>query len=185
MIKIFYNQKKGGTVTALLSLDKQRFWYGIWRSCGRPRQGHVYIHVIKLPRNCRAACKQAMNFNMNNVALQLHSMYRGRDLKKFWNLIHSAKRHKSSHEDITIFSLKSFLRDKFKQSTIKSDVILNAELEVQTKLDNLHNVDFIDKVMFKSMVIRYMKKLNLGSSPDSDGILAEHLKYAIDSKTVE
>ena len=72
-------------------------------------------------------------------------MYRGRDLKN--NLIDSAKRHKSSHEDITISSLKSFFRDKFKQSTIKSDVILNAELEVQTKLDNLHNVEFIDKVM--------------------------------------
>ena len=62
-------------------------------------------------------------------------MYRGRDLKKFWNLIHGAK--------------------NFKQSTIKSDVILNAELEVQTKLDNLHNVECIDKVIFKSMVIRY------------------------------
>ena len=39
--------------------------------------------------------------------------------------------------------------------------------------------------MAKSMVIKYIKKLNLGSSPGSDGILAEHLKYAINSKIVD
>ena len=87
-----------------------------------------------------------MNYNMNRVTLQLNSGYKGRDLTKFWNLIH---RIKSSHEDITISnrksckSLKNFFRDIFKQSNIKSDVILNSELELQTKLDNLHNVEFI------------------------------------------
>ena len=25
-----------------LTRDKQRFWYRIWKSCGRPRAGHVY-----------------------------------------------------------------------------------------------------------------------------------------------
>ena len=87
-------------------------------------------------------------------------------------------------------SRKLLLKDcglctKFKQSTIKSDVIVNAELDVQTKLDNLHNAHFNDKVRFKSMVIKYIKKLNLGSSPGSDGLLAEHLKYAINSKIVD
>ena len=87
-------------------------------------------------------------------------------------------------------SRKLLLKDcglctKCKQSTIKSDVIVNAELDVQTKLDNLHNADFNDKVRFKSMVIKYIKKLNLGSSPGSDGILAEHLKYVINSKIVD
>ena len=35
------------------------------------------------------------------------------------------------------------------------------------------------------MVIRYIKKPNLSSSPGSDGILAEHLKYATNSKIVD
>ena len=135
MIKIILNQVNGGP------RDKQRFWYGIWRSCGRPRQGQVYTCYKAAKKLYRAACKQAMNCNMNRVTHQLNSMYRGRDLNQqssgAW---YSAKRHKSSHEDITISSLKSFFRDKFKQSTIQSDVILNAELEVQSKLGNL---DFI------------------------------------------
>ena len=27
----------------LVRQDRQRFWYGIWRSCGWPREGHVYL----------------------------------------------------------------------------------------------------------------------------------------------
>ena len=43
----------------------------------------------------------------------------------------------------------------------------------------------LDDVMSKSMVIRYIKKLNLDSSPGGDEILAEHLNYAINSKIVD
>ena len=39
--------------------------------------------------------------------------------------------------------------------------------------------------MSKSMVNRYIKKLNLGSSPGNDGIMAEHLKYAVNSKIID
>ena len=40
------------------------------------------------------------------------------------------------------------------------------------------------KVMSKAMVKRYIKKLHLGSSPGIDGIVSEHLKYAINSGIV-
>ena len=134
-----------------------------------PRQGHVYT-CYTAKKMDRAACKQAMNCNINRVTHQPNSMYRGRDLEKFWNLIHSTKRHKSSHNDITISTFERFFRDKFKQLIIKSDVILTAELDVQIKLDNCRNADFNDKVMSKYMVIKYIKNNNIGSSPGSDGI---------------
>ncbi len=46
------------------------------------------------------------------------------------------------------------------------------------------NGEFDGKVMSEAMVKRYIKKLRLGSSPGIDGIISEHLKYAINSGIV-
>ena len=81
--KNHFRSKKWWSSDCLITRDKQRFWYGIWRSCGRPRQGQVYACYKATKKLNRAACEQAMNCNMNRVTLQLYSMYRGRDLKKF------------------------------------------------------------------------------------------------------
>ena len=35
----------------LVTRDRQRFRYGIWRSCGRPREGHVYLCYIAAKKN--------------------------------------------------------------------------------------------------------------------------------------
>ena len=41
-----------------------------------------------------------------------------------------------------------------------------------------------DKVMSVTMVTNYIKKLNSGSSPEIDGIRAEHLKHALGSRII-
>ena len=96
------------------------------------------------------------------------------------------KRSKNSEKNIIMIWGKHYFIAKLKT---KIDVIprscFNAKQEVQTELDNLNNVNFNDKAMSKSMVIRYVKEHNLGSSPGSDGILAEHMRYAINDKIVD
>ena len=63
-------------------------------------------------------------------------------------------------------------------------MILEAEICVQEKYDDLLNGELNSKVMSEAMVNRYIKKLHLGSSPGIDGIVSEHLKYAINSGIV-
>ena len=67
------------TNDCLITRDKQRFWFGIWRSCGRPRQGQVYLCYKSAKKLYRSACKQAMNCNLNRVSHQLNNMYKGRN----------------------------------------------------------------------------------------------------------
>ena len=66
-------------------------------------------------------------------------------------------------------------------SEYTNDVILEAERCVQEKYDDILNGELNSKVMSEAMVKRYIKKLHLGSSPGIDGIVSEHLKYAINS----
>ena len=81
MIKIILNQKKWWNSDCLITCEKQGLWYGIWRSCGR--QGHVYTCYKAAKKLYRAACKQAINCNMNRVTHQINSMYSGRNLKSY------------------------------------------------------------------------------------------------------
>ena len=101
------------------------------------------------------------------------------NLKRFWNLIRSTKTVKSSCDDINMSNLKEYFNPKFSTSVCNSDAITNAEREVKIKFDNLQNSTCNDKVMYDAMVTNYFKKLNSGSSPGIDCIMAEHLKHAL------
>ena len=52
------------------------------------------------------------------------------------------------------------------------------------KYDEVLNGELNSKLMSEAMVKRYINKLHLGSSPGIDGIVSEHLKYAINSGIV-
>ena len=168
----------------LVTRDRQRLWYGIWKSCGRPRLGHVYMCYKSAKKTYRRACNQAMNSNFNQPSRRMNDLYRGRHMKMLWNFIRSTKRDKSMHDDIGVSDLHKYFSAKFCDSEYTSDVILEAEICVQEKYDDLLNGELNSKVMSEAMVKRYIKKLHLGSSPGIDGIVSEHLKYAIDSGIV-
>ena len=151
-------------VTCLVPRDNQRFWYGIWRSCGRPREGHVYVCYTKI---YRSACNLAMKYNMNGIAHELNQPHKNRHIKKIWNLIRKTKRLSTSNEDINIAKLEEHFKNKFSDTSDKIN-----------KYERIVNNVCVDKVLIERMVKYYIAKLNSGSSPGIDGIMAEHLKYA-------
>ena len=67
----------------LVTRDRKRFWYGIWRSCGRPREGHVYLCYIAARKMYRSACNLAMKSNMNGIAHELNQLHRNKHITKF------------------------------------------------------------------------------------------------------
>ncbi len=157
---------------------------GIWKACGRPHEVQVYLCYNFAKKLYRSTCNQAMNGSLNQLSSNLNTLYRGRNLKKFWNLIRSTKTQRSSYDDIDMSKLKKYFNIKFSESQCISDVIKNAEREVQIKFDSLQCTTCNDKVMSTTMVTTYIKKLNSGSAPGIDGIMAEHLKYALNSRIV-
>ena len=142
----------------LVTRDRQRLWYGIWKSCGRPRLGHVYMCYKSAKKTYRRACNQAMNSNFNQLSRRINDLYRGRHMKRLWNFIRSTKRDKSVHDDIGVSDLHKYFSAKFCDSEYTSDVILEAEICVQEKYDDLLNGELNSKVMSEAMVKRYIKK---------------------------
>jgi hypothetical protein len=45
----------------LITRDRQRFWFSIWKACGRPREGQVYLCYKSAKKVYRSTCNQAMN----------------------------------------------------------------------------------------------------------------------------
>ena len=87
----------------------------------------------------------------------------------------------SMYDDISVSDLCKYFSAKVCDSEYTNDVILETERCVQEKYDGILNGELNSKVMYEAMVKRYIKKLHLGSSPGIDGIISEHLKYAINS----
>ena len=71
--------------------DRHRFWFGIWKSCGRPREGAVfnsYKHSKHCYREiCRNRVKESINFNFNDC----NELFKQKRMGKFWNKIKKAR----------------------------------------------------------------------------------------------
>ena len=127
----------------LITRDRQRFWYGIWKSCGRPREVEVYRCYKAAKKVYRGAYNQAMNSNLNHIPRQINTLYRGRHVKKLWNLIRSIQKDRSSNEDIAVSKLYEYFKTKFSISECESGVISNAKRSVQEKHEGPLNVEFV------------------------------------------
>ena len=55
-----------------LSRNRLKFWFSLWKSCSRPRQGPVY-DSYKMAKQCfRKVCRTAVNSNVNFNLKKLH-----------------------------------------------------------------------------------------------------------------
>ena len=133
----------------LVTRDRQRFWYGIWKSCGRPRVGHVYKSA---KQTYRRACNQAMNYNFNQLSRRINNLYRGRHMKRLWNFIRSIQR--GTNQCILVYRICTSISVQNCVTEYKNDVILEAERCVQEKYDDILNGELNSKVTSEAMVNR-------------------------------
>jgi hypothetical protein len=164
--------------------DKQRFWFKIWNSCERPREGQVYKCYKAAKKAYRDTCKTAMNSKARQWTNNINSLHRTGNLRKFWNLIKSSRRT-VPYDDIDISALHRHFEDKFcgnNSESYNSVIRTEARQVVKDKYNKLSSKTFNDKVISTSMIKQYISSLHSGCSPGLDGIMAEHLKYASESK---
>ena len=125
-----------------------------------------------------------MKSNMNGIAHALNQLHRNKHIKKIWNLIRKTKRQSLSNEDNNIAILEEHFKNKFSDTSDKSEVVTLAKREVQNKYESIVNNLCVDKFFTRRMVKYYIAMLNSGSSTGMDGIMTEHLKYATESSIV-
>jgi len=140
----------------LVTRDRQRFWYRIWRSCDRPRTGHVYDCYKAAKKAYRAACRQASNSSVRRVSQTFTSLYRSRHVKQFWNMVRRVKRENTSDDDISIHTLHEHFNEKFCNdghcdSGVYREPVSTVE-EIYTQLKSTVS----DNVMSESMLNKYI-----------------------------
>ena len=166
--------------------DKQRFWFSLWKAAGRPRTGQVFTCYKLSKKSFRKACKIAMNGSIGYTYRQLDYLKGHRNLNKFWNMVRRSKcTSGSTVNDISMDSLHSYYAEKFRyDNNNASETVRKADLKVQHQYRNVkHHVER-DFVMSESMLLTYMKRLRMGCASGVDGISAEHLKWAENTKII-
>ena len=160
--------------------SRVKFWYSIWSSCNRPREGHVFLSYKLAKKSYRKACKNAVDSSINKVYNTISNFHTCKRSGKMWNLIRKLKNGSTScYNDISIEELHKYYADKFSCTQVYNDTILAAKERVMEKLHSVNHVCFNNITFYEERLKRYIDKMKCGSAYVIDGITAEHLKYAL------
>ena len=73
--------------------DKKRFWWNIWTSCGRPRNGVLFSIYKHLKKQFRKTSRYFVNnINIKQIS-EINHQFKNRNMKSFWNLLKKYQRH--------------------------------------------------------------------------------------------
>ena len=70
---------------------RHKFWFSIWHSCGRPREGVMYDTYKHAKYVYRKACRSASNKAIRMNFASCDALLRSNQMSKFWNKIRSVK----------------------------------------------------------------------------------------------
>ena len=161
--------------------DKKRFWWHLWVSAGRPRNGHVYVIYKSLKKEFRRICRHNA---ANKVARQMkiiNNHFTNRNMRAFWGRLRQLQRGDVS-SGLHPNDLASYYKTVMSDNGINRNDLEHAKIEQFVKdkvyeLNTGHDSN-ITHVNTEEVYLR-IKKLNKGVSAGNDGITAEHLYYGL------
>ena len=166
-----------------IARDRNRLFFRIWKDCGRPNSGHIYDCYKYARRNYRRICRSAVYSNSKRIYAQLDKLCHEHKPSLLWKRIRSMKNQCNDYNNaININTLKDFFETKFADHNENSQRIQSSHRRVE----NLYS-DLCEKPPEPSFIISehqiqtYIKQLKSGSAPGLDGVMAEHLKYGINT----
>lgn len=161
-----------------ITRDRHRFWFFIWKSCGRPRTGHVYGCHKEAKKEYRRACRRSINTSMHQHYRAIDALFSSGNARKFWNGISSMKsKSKSSTDDVKLSDLWSYYENKFSPGeALNISSLKEAETYVTEKRAEACEAS-LDRIG-PSQIGSIIRSLKTRCSPGVDGILTEHLRYA-------
>lgn len=157
-----------------------RFWYHLWKSCDRPRQGHVYATYIAVKKLYRKVCRDTMNGQSKNTIRALQNMHAHHHSGRLWNTIRFVKSGgKNTHNhDIQRETLENYYSTKFADPGNVNQYISSCSDEVADKYHYISDRTYRNVFISQERIKTYISKLKCGCSHGVDGILAEHIKWA-------
>ena len=164
-----------------------KFWFQLWKSCERPRQGCIYDCYKSVKSAYRKVCRKAFNCASRKKFELCNNLFKEKRMNKFWNQVKQSRRT-SQNDDKSCISnetFESFFREKFSYDKEKENEFVKTSREtVNNKLSNC--VSPFNKFVFSEhILIKYIKALKSNCSPGVDRISPEHLKYAVQPNIIK
>lgn len=161
--------------------DRKRFWWSIWVSNGRPRDGVVFNIYKDLKRRFR----RVMRFNMNNALSSEfstinHLFHRG-NLKGFWNKLKLMQRSNVNSSLNADNFAKHYSQIMSEDSSDCTEYQRDVSKVVDDKARELDSICFDVKIT-PPQVHKTIEALNTGVSAGYDGVTAEHLRYGLSNE---
>lgn len=156
--------------------DKKRFWWNIWNSCGRPRDGVVFSIYKHLKKKFRRTSRYfANNIHLKQIS-DINQQFKKRNMKSFWNLL---KRHQRN----TVHS--ALQPDDF--AAHYSNVMTDDEADlspdhkairsfVEKKVELISNSVVIEQIT-PNDVKHLISLMKSGVCPGHDKVTVEHLIF--------
>ena len=168
-----------------IARDRNRFWYSLWRSCGRPHHGVIYDSYKYAKQVFRNVCRKAVNDTVAFNFKKCDMLFKYNRIGRFWNRIRRARNPQSSNcNHITIQSLEEHFSNKFSYQRDHENVfIADARQKVESKLLKCP-FEYEDFVFTEHKLAAYIRQLKPGGAPGADLIRPEHVKLACGSNIV-
>ena len=185
--KVIHTRKRNHwwSHSCTLTTNRLKFWFSLWKTCDRPRAGVVYDSYKNAKNKYRRACRQAMNNSTRLNFRKCDNFFKDRNNCKMWNIIKESRRNvNDNHNVISNEKLKVYFSEKFSYNqNDENNFIQNLREQVHHKVSGIENVNY-DFTLSQHLLCKFVKDLKLNCSAGSDGVTAEHLKYAVGTKLI-
>jgi len=173
-------QKSWWTADCSAARDRCRLFFRIWKEMGRPLHGASYECYRDARRTYRRICRSASNLSIQKNYHLLNNLYSTKCPGKFWNMVRKSRAQKMTSDGIGMPSLVEHFSRKFAAAPLQNYYLQDCDSEVQAKFDALSGIP-LEVMISEFHVRRLIRRLRLGCAPGADGIMAEHLRSAINT----
>ena len=128
-----------------IARDRNRFWFSLWRSCDRPRQGVIYETYKYTKHVFREICRQNINKCLRFTFDQCDKPFKEKCMGEFWRNIRKSRNPlNSNNKSIPRDALETRFTEKFSYDKInENESISAARNTVRMKLTNCMMISFL------------------------------------------
>ena len=152
---------------------RKRFWFRLWKSCGRPRSGEVFKCYKQIKKTFRRGYRKSLQQSVENHYSNMSSLFRSNPTR-FWKQFNKKKKNVVP---ITAESFSKYyadlLYDKREYTTRKHARIHSTVTEWFTNWSSRPLIFPFDVTRVSELIL----KLPLNSAAGADGVTSEHLRF--------
>ena len=154
--------------------DRKRFWWSLWISCDRPRNGPVFLVYKYLKKKFRKTSRYFINNIQAKQISDINHQFNGHNMKSFWNLL---KRHQKKvvHSVLQPDNFADYYHDIMcdKEEDLDSAQLMIKDFVSEKLKDVMNSLEtvYVSPCEIKKLV----SSLKRGVSPGNDNICVEHL----------